>query len=120
MTSRTDLELLLTEQVSADAPDLDLRSTSELVALMNSADESVPAAVGAAAAEIAAAIDAVGGRLAAGGRLVYAGAGTSGRLAEADAAECEATFSTPPGQVVALVAGSGSPSSWERDAAEDD
>src|SRR5256714_1849661 len=44
-------------------------------------------------------------RLARGGRLIYVGAGSSGRLAALDAAECESTFSTEPGQVVALVAG---------------
>ena len=41
----------------------------------------------------------------AGGRLVYVGAGSSGRIAALDASECEATFSTAPGAVVALVAG---------------
>ena len=54
---------------------------------------------------IATAIDAVAARLSAGGRLIYVGAGTSGRLAALDAAECESTFSTSPGQVVALLAG---------------
>jgi N-acetylmuramic acid 6-phosphate etherase len=37
--------------------------------------------------------------------LIYVGAGTSGRLAAVDAAECEATFGVAPGLVVALVAG---------------
>jgi N-acetylmuramic acid 6-phosphate etherase len=41
-------------------------------------------------------------RLAAGGRLVYVGAGTSGGLAKLDAAECPATFGTPPELVIAL------------------
>jgi N-acetylmuramic acid 6-phosphate etherase len=86
------------------AEDLDLRSTYELVELMNREDATVPAVVGAAAREIAAVVDEVVARLERGGRLVYVGAGTSGRLAAADAAECEATFSAAPGQVVALVA----------------
>lgn len=46
------------------------------------------------------------------------GAGSSGRLAALDAAECEATFSAEPGQVIALVAGAGL-ASLEQDAAED-
>jgi len=95
------------------------RSTLDLVQLMNEEDASVPAAVAAVGHELAAAIDAVVERLAAGGRLVYAGAGSSGRIAELDAEECEGTFSTAPGQVVALVAGAGL-SSAEREAAEDD
>jgi N-acetylmuramic acid 6-phosphate etherase len=94
------------------AEDLDLRSTRELVELMNREDATVPAVVGSAAEQIAAVVDEVAARLERGGRLVYVGAGTSGRLAAADAAECEATFSAAPGQVVALVA--------VEDAAEED
>jgi N-acetylmuramic acid 6-phosphate etherase len=89
------------------------------VELMSEDDSTVPAAVAAVADELAAAIDAVVARLASGGRLVYVGAGSSGRIAELDAEECEGTFSTTPGQVVALVAGAGLPSA-EREAAEDD
>jgi N-acetylmuramic acid 6-phosphate etherase len=96
------------------------RSTRELVELMNREDAAVPAAVGRAAPALAAAIDAVVERLRGGGRLVYVGAGTSGLLGELDAAECESTFSTAPGQVTALVAGAGLASAQERDAAEDD
>jgi len=40
-----------------------------------------------------------------GGRLVYIGAGTSGRLAVLDAAECPPTFGTRPKMVQALIAG---------------
>ena len=68
----------------------------------------MPRAVAAAAAELAAAIDAIVLRLERGGRLIYVGAGTSGRIAALDAAECETTFSAAPGQVVALVAGAAS------------
>src|SRR5215218_4962239 len=114
-----DLETLVTEEATAAASDLDLLSTSELVALMNREDATVPAVVAGAADAIETVVDAVVERLAAGGRLVYAGAGTSGRLAAMDASECESTFSTAPGQVVALVAGAGLPSR-EQDGAEDD
>jgi N-acetylmuramic acid 6-phosphate etherase len=109
-----------TEARDAAGADLDLRSTLELVELMNAADATVPAAVGRAAPELAALIDEIAERLAGGGRLVYVGAGTSGLLAALDAAECESTFSAPPGQVVALVAGAAAPTTAERDAAEDD
>src|SRR5438045_2371288 len=112
------LEKLVTEERLSDA-DYASRSTLDLVQLMNEADSAVPAAVAAVADELAAAIDAVVARLAAGGRLVYVGAGSSGRIAELDAEECEGTFSTAPGQVVALVAGAGL-SAAEREAAEDD
>ncbi len=116
----TDLDGLATEAWNAAGADLDRRSTAELVALMNEEDATVPAAVGAATASIAAAVDAIAERLAAGGRLVYVGAGTSGRLAAVDAAECEATFGVPPGLVVALVAGGSADSARIEQEAEDD
>ncbi len=75
-------------------PALDLRPTAELVRLINVEDASVPEAVAAAADSIVTAIDAIVDRLERGGRLVYVGAGTSGRIAAADAAECGPTFST--------------------------
>jgi N-acetylmuramic acid 6-phosphate etherase len=112
------LDRLVTEARRADADD-DSRSTSELVELMNEEDAAVPGAVAAVSDELAAAIDAIVERLGRGGRLIYVGAGSSGRLAELDAEECEGTFATAPGQVVALVAGVGLPSA-EREAAEDD
>jgi N-acetylmuramic acid 6-phosphate etherase len=113
-----ELEGLVTESRREDV-DYSVRSTLELVELMNREDATVPAAVGSVAGELSAAIDAVVERLRGGGRLVYVGAGSSGAIAALDADECEATFSTEPGQVVALVAGAGM-SGEPREAAEDD
>jgi N-acetylmuramic acid 6-phosphate etherase len=96
------------------------RETIELVELMNAADATVPVAVGAAASQIAKTVDGVVERLRSGGRLVYVGAGSSGRLAALDASECEATFATAPGLVVALVAGGESAPALVQAAAEDD
>jgi N-acetylmuramic acid 6-phosphate etherase len=115
----TAFDQLGTEARDETGADLDLRSTPALVALMNAEDATVSGAVAEAAAAIAALIDDVVERLAAGGRLVYVGAGTSGRLAALDAAECETTFATATGQVTALVAGGGLPAA-EQGAAEDD
>ena len=100
--SPQSLEGLVTEAGGAPDADYELRSTSELVALMVTAEESVPRAVHEAGAAISRAIDAIVARLAGGGRLVYVGAGTSGGLAALDAEECEDTFSAAPGQVLAL------------------
>jgi N-acetylmuramic acid 6-phosphate etherase len=116
----TELDELVTEARGATSGDLDLRTTRELVDLMNEHDATVASAVAAAAAEIADAVDAIAERLAAGGRLIYVGAGTSGRLAAVDAAECQSTFSTPPEQVTALVAGGVGGAPLEQEAAEDD
>ena len=96
------------------------KPTLGLVESMNAADATVPAAVAAAAPAIAGAVDAIAARLRAGGRLVYVGAGSSGRIAALDASECEATFSTPSGMVVALVAGGEASPTSVQAAAEDD
>jgi N-acetylmuramic acid 6-phosphate etherase len=108
-----DLDGLITESRREQAADLDLRSTRELVALMNEEEASVAAVVAGAGEELASLVDAVAERLRAGGRLVYVGAGTSGRVAAMDADECEATFGVEPGRVIAVVAG-------DDPAAEDD
>jgi N-acetylmuramic acid 6-phosphate etherase len=102
----------VTEGRIDDHADLDLRPTRDLVDLMNSEDATVAAAVRDVAEPLAAAIDAIVGRLERGGRLVYVGAGTSGRLAEMDAAECQPTFGLRPGVVVAITV--------TEEAAEDD
>jgi N-acetylmuramic acid 6-phosphate etherase len=96
------------------------RETIELVQLMNDADATVPAAIREAARAIAETIDAVVERIRSGGRLVYVGAGSSGRIAALDASECEATFSTAPGLVLALVAGGEAAPTLVQAGAEDD
>jgi N-acetylmuramic acid 6-phosphate etherase len=107
----TAFDQLGTEARDAARADLDLRSTRELVDLMNAEDATVPGAVAGASAAIAALIDAIVARLRDGGRLVYAGAGTPGRLAALDAAECGPTFAA--GDTVLAVAA-------EREIDEDD
>src|ERR687896_233856 len=101
----------VTERYVSDHADLDLRSTLDLVELINDEDAKVAAAVRGASPTLAAAIDAIVARLEDGGRLVYVGAGSSGRLALVDAAECGPTFGVPAEQVVALASGAS-----ERDA----
>jgi N-acetylmuramic acid 6-phosphate etherase len=101
-----------TEAARSDSADLDLRSTRDLVRLLNDEDATVPGAVSDAGDELASAIDAIAERLRRRGRLVYVGAGTSGALAALDAAECSTTFGTSSGEVVAVVA--------DGDAGEDD
>jgi N-acetylmuramic acid 6-phosphate etherase len=105
-------QVTTTEAARPNLADLDLRSTRDLVRLLNEEDATVPAAVAEAGHALSAAIDAIVERMRRGGRLVYAGAGTSGALAALDAAECGSTFGSPPGEVLAVVA--------EQDADEDD
>ena len=119
---QSNLDELATERriEEADRPDYEHCSTAELVERMNRADSVVPALVAAASDAIAVAIDAVVDRLVKGGRLIYVGAGTSGGIAALDADECESTFSTAPGQVIAIVAGGRASSPDEQAEAEDD
>jgi len=65
----------------------------------------VPAAVGREVPQITRAVDAIVRALRRGGRLIYVGAGTSGRLATLDAAECPPTFGVAPRLIQAVVAG---------------
>jgi N-acetylmuramic acid 6-phosphate etherase len=99
-----NLDRLVTEAGGAADRAYEERSTAELLELMSAADEQVPHAVRRQRQALARAIDAIAERLRGGGRLIYAGAGTSGGLAALDAQECKTTFSTAPGQVVAVVA----------------
>lgn len=84
---------------------LETLSTRELLAGLNSVDQTVPLAVGRALPQIEALVDVIVARLGAGGRLFYIGAGTSGRLGILDASECPPTFGVPHGVVIGLIAG---------------
>lgn len=119
-SKRSTLSGLVTESTHPEFDKLDLLETSDLVRLMNREDAVVPDAVAHAAGAITAAIEAIVDRLGSGGRLIYVGAGTSGRLAALDAAECPPTFNTPPEQIVAVVAGGNAALTGAVEAVEDD
>src|SRR5687767_3296191 len=110
----------VTERRARAGSDIDLRSTLELVELINDEDALAAPAVRTAAPALAAAVDAIVERLEAGGRLLYVGAGSSGRLAAVDAAECGPTFGVPRGRVQALVAGGVGTLALAQEEAEDD
>jgi len=99
------LPSLATEQQNLTSQALDTKSALEIASIINGEDSKVAAAIGKALPQIAQAIDAVADALAHGGRLIYIGAGTSGRIAALDAAECPPTFSTDPRQVQFVIAG---------------
>ena len=77
----------------------------QILRLMNREDRKVAAAVGRALPAIARAVDVIVKAIRSGGRLIYVGAGSSGRMAVLDAAECPPTFGTSPKLVQALIAG---------------
>lgn len=96
---------LTTEARNPATRAIDELTSLQIVQLMNREDALVAEAVGREAQAIAAAVDRIVERLQIGGRLIYVGAGTSGRLAVLDAAECPPTFNTHPEQVVGIIAG---------------
>jgi N-acetylmuramic acid 6-phosphate etherase len=93
------------EHRNAASKNLDRMTTRQIVRLMNREDKKVAAAVGRELPAIARAVDAIVDGIRKGGRLIYVGAGSSGRMAVLDAAECPPTFGTSPKLVQALIAG---------------
>ena len=96
---------LRTEQQNSASAGLDTLSALEIARVINHEDHKVAAAVERALPQIAQAIDAIADAIRSGGRLIYVGAGTSGRLAALDAAECPPTFNTDPKTVQYVIAG---------------
>src|SRR6266851_5618891 len=94
-----------TEHRNPASRNLDRLSATAILRLMNREDRKVAILVGKQIPAIARAVDAIVRAIGSGGRLIYVGAGTSGRLAVLDAAECPPTFGVPATQVQALIAG---------------
>lgn len=109
-----------TEAVNPRGEALDDTSTLDLVRAMNDNDRVVPGVVAGQAAAIARAVDEIAARLRQGGTLHYFGAGTSGRLAALDAAECPPTFGVAPELVQAHLAGGPPAMTRASEGAEDD
>jgi N-acetylmuramic acid 6-phosphate etherase len=94
-----------TESRLAASKTLDRMTALEIVRLMNREDRRVAAAVGQVLPAIARAVDAIVAAMRSGGRLIYVGAGSSGRMAVLDAAECPPTFGISKKKMIALIAG---------------
>ena len=114
------LDALATEAARPGLDNLDCLSTSEIVRILVEGQATALAAALAVVPQLAAAADVVAAQLAKGGRLFYVGAGTSGRLAILDAAECPPTFGSSPSTVVALMAGGETANTRAIEGAEDD
>ena len=115
----TDLQRLRTEQSHPAATDLDQKSSLQIATLINAEDATVALSVQRALPQIARAIDLVADALRYGGRLIYVGAGTSGRIAALDAAECAPTFNVAPHTVQFIMAGGTKALSIPNEASED-
>lgn len=100
-----NLEALATERPNPLSVDLDMKSSLEIARIINAEDAKVAATVQRALPQIGQAIDWIADSLRNGGRFIYVGAGTSGRLAALDAAECPPTFNTDPNMIQTIIAG---------------
>jgi len=114
------LETLLTEQVNPGSRDIDIRTTGEVLRIMNDNDQQVASAVASEIPRIAQAVDGIVAAIGAGGRLFYLGAGSSGRLGVLDAAECPPTFNVAPDLVQGIMAGGEAALAKSTEATEDD
>lgn len=120
VTNLVDYTRLDTEVRNPRSRGLDQMSTEEIVRLINDDQRVVADVIDAAALQIAQAVDVIAGRMRHGGSLLYIGAGTSGRLAVLDAAECLPTFGVGPNQISAVIAGGEKAMFVPVEASEDD
>jgi len=110
---------LATEAMNPRSERLDRMGIERVVALMQSEDRRVLAALRGARPAIVRAAEAFAETFRAGGTCFLFGAGTSGRLAVLEAAELPPTFGTDPNRVQAVIAG-GRPAVFRaREGAED-
>ncbi|MFC6356264.1 N-acetylmuramic acid 6-phosphate etherase [Luethyella okanaganae] len=115
-----ELSSRLTEDHRSGSEDIELRPTAELVRIMVEDVSDVASALLSIVPAMVSLIEEVASRMGRGGRLIYVGAGTSGRLAQLDAAECIPTFGLSEGTVVAVLAGGIEAADRADEGAEDD
>ena len=84
---------------------LELKTTKDLVNIINSEDMTVAKSVKKILPKLTELIDKIYNKMLNGGRLFYIGAGTSGRLGILDASECPPTFGVSDKLVIGLIAG---------------
>ena len=109
-----------TERRNPRSVDIDLFPTERILRIINAEDAMVATAVAAAIPDICKVVDLAVEAIQREGRLIYIGAGTSGRIAALDAAECPPTFSTPPDWVQTVIAGGSKAIVQAVEGAEDD
>lgn len=116
----TRREIPSTEAPLVGGAPLDRASSREIVAALHAEDRRAFDAVAAVLDDVARAADALEAVLRGGGRWLYVGAGTSGRLACADAAELPPTFGLEPERVIGVIAGGAAALARAQEDAEDD
>ena len=97
--------MLKTEQRNEKTTHIDKMDTLSMLKIINEENMNSVRAVEAELDNIAKAVDCATECFAKGGRMFYIGAGTSGRIAIMDAAECPPTYGVDYDKVVGIIAG---------------
>lgn len=97
--------MLDTERINEKTVNIDKCSAEQILELINDEDATVAGIVRGVIPRLVKVVDIAVAAIQKGGRLIYCGAGTSGRLAVADAAELYPTYGLKKGTVIAVMAG---------------
>jgi len=111
---------LLTTESFSNYNNLEKKTTSELLQIINKEDKIVPLIIEKSLKIIAILIERVKKRMIDGGRLFYIGSGTPGRLGILDASECPPTFGVKNNVIIGIIAGGDSAIRNSIEGAEDD
>ena len=103
--SKDGSDYVPTERMNPRSTNIADVSTEATLRMIQREDASVPVIVKQCIPNIAKMVDAGVEALKKGGRIIYCGAGTSGRLAVADAAECPPTYGISSETISAVIAG---------------
>lgn len=101
----TKIDALIENEMNSKTLGLSKMSTFEILQTINTHDKTVAKTIEKQLPAVEKAVDAICMQLLNGGRIFYVGAGTSGRLAVLDSAECPPTFGTDPELVQSIIAG---------------
>lgn len=94
-----------TEIADRSTADIDLLTIRQIMERINQQDEIPHQAVKQALPDIEPVVEFIVAHFPRGGRILYVAAGTSGRIAVMDAAECPPTFGIAPDRVQVCMAG---------------
>jgi N-acetylmuramic acid 6-phosphate etherase len=110
----------ITEERNPNSLGIDEKPVEEILRIINAEDRKVPKAIATELPVIADAVEAIAATISKGGRVFFAGAGSSGRIGVAEAAEIPPTFGLPPRSVQGVMAGGADAYSGSVEVSEDD
>lgn len=110
----------ITEERNPNSLGIDEKPVEEILRIINAEDRKVPKAIDAELPIIADAVEAIAATISNRGRVFFAGAGSSGRIGVAEAAEIPPTFGLSPESVQGVMAGGADAYSGSVEVSEDD